>query len=248
MFRDSTDRSRSGSIVSWAMDYQSINTTLGSLTPSGLRQQLRRGKVRARVLASPIAAAILGLSKLAFAQAAPPAGPSYGAPPGAYPSYGYQVPAPAPRLRYDPSAPPPPGYHFEENPRKALLVAGTMTFAVPYLISATVAMVSRNEADRWLLIPVAGPIGALAKGRGDCNRDDRGACAGDILATTGIAFDLAAQMAGVTLFTMGFVFPKKQWVSDYELARGTPRLTSWSIVPRIDGGGRVGLIFQGTIF
>jgi len=202
-------------------------------------------KMRVLASAGPIAAAILGLSKLAFAQAA---GPSYGVPPGAYPSYGYQPPLPAPRLRYDPGALPPPGYHFEENPRKGLLVAGVMSFAVPYLISATVAMVSRNEADRWLLIPVVGPIGALAKGRGDCNRDEGQDCAGDILATVGIAFDLAAQTAGVTLFTMAFVFPKKQWVSDYEMARGTPRLVSWSIAPRIDGSERVGLTFRGTIF
>jgi len=208
----------------------------------------RFSKIRLLVPASSIAAAILGLSKIAFAQAAAPGGPSYGAPAGTYPSYGYQLPAPAPRLRYEPGALPPPGYHFEENPRKGLLVAGVMTFAVPYMISATVAMVSRNEADRWLLIPVLGPIGALAKGRGDCNRDDRGECAGDILATTGIAFDLAAQMAGVTLFAMGYVFPKKQWVSDYEVGRGTPRLFSWSIAPRIEGGRGVGLTFRGTIY
>jgi hypothetical protein len=204
-------------------------------------------KMRAWVPASSIAAAIFGLSKLAFAQPAAPAGPSYGAPPGPYPSYGYQLPAPAPRLRYQPGALPPPGYHFEENPRKGLLVAGVMSFAVPYMISATVAMVSRNEADRWLLIPVLGPIGALAKGRGDCSDEGR-ACAGDILATVGIAFDLAAQMAGVTLFAMGYVFPKKQWVSDYELGQGTPRLFSWSIAPRIERGQGVGLTFSGTIF
>jgi hypothetical protein len=201
--------------------------------------------MRARALASAAAIGFVGLSKFALAQATGPLGPPYGAqPPG--PSYGYQLPAP--RLRYQPGAPPPPGYHFEQNARKGLLVAGAMSFAVPYVISATVAMVSRNQADRWLLIPVVGPIGALAEGRGGCNRDDDRACAGDILATVGIAFDLAAQTAGVTLFTMGFVFPKKEWVSDYELARGAPRLVCWSIAPRVDGGGRVGLTFGGTIF
>ena len=201
------------------------------------------------MLAYSTAAVILGLSKVASAQPAAPAGPPYGAPPPlVYPSYGYQAPASAPRLRYEPGAPPPPGYHFEQNPRKGLVVAGAVSFAVPYMISATVAMVSRNESDRWLLVPVAGPIGALAEGRGDCNRDEGLKCAGNILATIGLAFDLAAQTAGVMLFTMGFVFPKKEWVSDYEVGRSMPRLVAWSVAPRVDGAGRMGVTLTGAIF
>jgi hypothetical protein len=204
--------------------------------------------MRVLVLASPTAAAILGLSTLVSAQAAAPAGPPYGPPPGGHPSYGYQTPAPRPRLRYEPGAAAPPGYHFEQNPRKGLLVAGAISFAVPYLMSATVAAVSRNESDRWLLIPVVGPSGALAGGRGECTRADGRECVGNILATVGLAFDLAAQTAGVMLFTMAFVFPKREWVSDYEIGRGMPRVVAWSIAPRIDGAERVGITLTGTIF
>src|SRR6266542_2196105 len=54
-------------------------------------------------------------------------------------------------------------------------------------------------------------------------------------------FDSAFQTTRAMLFAAGFVFPKKEWVSDYEAAaRGSPSF-SWSITPRIDAEGRVGI-------
>jgi hypothetical protein len=153
----------------------------------------------------------------------------------------------SPRLRYEPSAPPPPGYHFESNPRKGLVVSGALTFGVPYLISVMVAGVSSNEADRWLFVPVTGPIGALARGRRDCN-DGISQCAENTLAVVGLAFDLAAQTAGALLFTMAYVFPKKEWVSDYDAGRQSPPTVTWAVQPRVDGAGRVGLVITGTLF
>jgi hypothetical protein len=172
-------------------------------------------------------------------------GPAFGAP-GAATVY-----APAPRgplvLRYQPGVLPPPGYHLEENPRKGLVVAGAMTFGIPYLISLTIGGASRHEADRWLLLPVVGPIGTLTYGMRGCDLDDKAVdCTGNLLIVVGLAFDLAAQMAGATLFTMGYVFPKKQWVSDYGVATGTPPSFAWRMLPRIEREGIVGLTIVGT--
>lgn len=153
-----------------------------------------------------------------------------------------------PRLRYQPGDLPPAGYHFESNPRKGLIVAGALTFGVPYVVSVTIAGVSSNEADRWLFVPVTGPIGALARGNHGCSDDSSAECAGDVLAVVGLAFDLAAQTAGVLLFTMAYVFPKKEWVSDFEVGQRATPAVAWFVRPRVDGAGRVGLTVTGTFF
>jgi hypothetical protein len=205
----------------------------------------------------------LGLGKEAAAQssAAPPPYPPQaalsatpapyvqGTPSGAYPGIAYPATARPLVLPYSAGAPPPPGYHLEENPRKGLIVAGALTFGVPYLISLTIGGASRHEADRWLLLPVVGPVGALAYGMRGCDRDvDALQCTGNILIVVGLAFDLAAQTAGAILLTMGFVFPKKQWVNDYEVGRGATPAFTWTLAPRVDGAGRMGLTLSGTIF
>jgi hypothetical protein len=127
-------------------------------------------------------------------------------------------------------------------------VAGALTLGVPYLISLTVGGASRYPGDRWLLLPVIGPVGALTYGMRGCDSDtDFSRCTGNILIVVGLAFDLAAQTAGAILLTMGFVFPKKQWVNDYEVGGRKPRSFAWSVLPRVDGAGRVGLTFSGSM-
>jgi hypothetical protein len=193
------------------------------------------------LLASSIALGTVAASSPASAQ---PEAPPFVMP---YPNYGQPV-APRPRFRYERGQPPPPGYHFEQNPRKAFLISGVATFALPYAISATVAMVSQNEADIWLLVPVVGPIGALAAGRAECHKAERRDCTAETLIAIGLGFDIAFQAAGAMLFAAGFVFPKKEWVSDYEVAARPARSFSWSITPRVDAEGRVGINVAGTIF
>jgi hypothetical protein len=184
----------------------------------------------------------LGLARLATAQGA-------GAWPTAAPDIAYPVSARPLVLPYNAWAPAPPGYHLEENPRKGLIVAGALTFGVPYLISLTIGGASRSEADRWLLLPVVGPVGSLAYGMRGCDRDDDAMkCTGNILIVVGLAFDLAAQTAGAILLTMGFVFPKKQWVNDNGVARRNAPPFTWSVLPRVDAAGSVGLSLSGTIF
>jgi hypothetical protein len=167
--------------------------------------------------------------------------------PGATPTAGYPAGVRPLVVRYEPGGAPPPGYHLEENPRKGLIVAGALTFGIPYLISLTIGGASRNEADRWLMLPVVGPVGTLTYTR-DCDRDRGLECAGNLLIVVGLAFDLAAQTAGAILITMGYVFPKKQWVNDLDVGRAPTRPFTWSVLPRVDEVGRVGLTFSGTIF
>jgi hypothetical protein len=164
-----------------------------------------------------------------------------------YPNYGQPV-APRPRFRYEPGKSPPPGYHFEQNPRKGFLISGVITFGLPYVISASIAMVSQNKADIWLLVPVVGPIGSLAAGRAECQKVERRECTAETLIAIGLGFDIAFQTAGAMLFAAGFVFPKKEWVSDYEVGGRASPSFSWSITPRIDAEGRVGINVAGTIF
>jgi hypothetical protein len=138
---------------------------------------------------------------------------------------------------------------LEENPRKGLILAGALTFGVPYLISLTVGGASSYQPDRWLLVPVLGPVGPLTHGMRGCDRDtDPSRCTANILIVVGLAFDLAAQIAGATLFTMGYALPKKQWVSDYDVAERAAPAVTWSILPAIDGAGRLGVLLTGTTF
>ncbi|MGC4117929.1 MAG: hypothetical protein QM765_25955 [Myxococcales bacterium] len=57
--------------------------------------------------------------------------------------------------RWSDGDPIPYGYHAEKRPRVGLLVAGSLTFAVPYALSAFMA-VSSNKAE--LAVPVVGPF------------------------------------------------------------------------------------------
>jgi hypothetical protein len=192
---------------------------------------------------SSIASVVLVSSRPASAQQ-DPSMPPYALP---YPTYAQPI-APAPRLRYEPGMPPPPGYHFERNARKGFLISGALTFGLPYTASAMIAMVSKNEDDIWLLVPVAGPIGSLAAGRAACDKPERRDCTAETLIAIGLGFDIAFQTIGAGLFTAGFLFPKKEWVSDYDVAaRASPSFT-WSIAPRVDAEGRVGLTFAGSMF
>ncbi|HKQ67954.1 MAG TPA: hypothetical protein VJT73_01380 [Polyangiaceae bacterium] len=195
---------------------------------------------------SAVAIVLLGLERSATAQAPPyPVVPYYNgyAPPGYFPS------APPPTLPYQPGASPPPGYHLEENPRRGLVASGLVTFLVPYVISATVGMVSRNPSDRWLVIPVVGPIGALAAGDHSCERHEQSdRCAANVLIVVGLSFDILAQTAGAALFTFGYALPKKEWVSDYQLAGRAPGRLAWKVRPELGSTGLPGVVVDGSFW
>jgi hypothetical protein len=179
--------------------------------------------------------------------AAPYPSPPYGAPP---PYYG-----PPPQGAYG-YAPPPvripyhegeshPGYHLEENPRKGLVISGAVVFGVPYFLSVTVGLSSSNSADRWLLVPVFGPLATLAARSNKCTDDV--SCVFEPVIRIYLAFDFVTQATGALLFSLGFALPKKEFVIDQRYGSAF-QLKSWAVAPRIFEGSKPGLVLSGEIF
>jgi hypothetical protein len=179
---------------------------------------------------------------------APPyAPPPYGAPPQYYPppstAYGWQ-PLP-PRLPYR-EGESHPGYHVEENPRKGFVISGAVVFVVPYFISLSVGLASTSDSDKWLMIPVFGPLGTLSSRSNKCSGDLD--CALDPVVRIYLALDFATQSAGVFLFTLGYLLPKKEFVlGEYPSASGF-KLKSWALAPRVFEGTKPGLVLSGEMF
>jgi hypothetical protein len=177
--------------------------------------------------------------------------PYYAPPPGAYPQ---QSLAPA-KLRYQDGVAPPAGYHIEEHPRKGLVVAGAVVLGTTYFISATIGLSSSNPDDRWLVVPIFGPfIDMGARGNHSCNTDT---VSGNIdcnvfepVIRFYLAFDGIAQTAGGVLLLTGFLFPKKEFVSDtyYGFHGKGPQIASWTLLPQVTPGSRYGLTLMGELF
>jgi hypothetical protein len=222
---------------------------------------------------------ILFVGAMSFAQGKPQSGPPpYPAqppPPGAYPQaaaptpypYYQQAPPgtyqeaapggyagyapPPPILKYQEGARAPAGYHLEERPRKGLVVAGSVVLGTTYFLSAAIGMASRNTDDRWLLVPVFGPFLDLgARGNNGCTGTATAACdALDAVVRFYLALDGVVQGAGALLLVSGFVFPKKEFVSDsyYGASGKGPGIAWWTVSPDVTSS-RYGLTLRGALF
>jgi hypothetical protein len=176
---------------------------------------------------------------------APYAAP-YGAPPQYYPppaAYGYQ-PLP-PRLPYR-EGESHPGYHVEEGPRKGFVISGAVVFFVPYFISLSIGLASTNDSDKWLMVPVFGPLGTLSSRSNKCSDDV--SCVFEPLVRIYLALDFATQATGALLFTLGYVLPKKEFVSDTLPSASGFKLKSWALAPRVFEGNKPGLALRGELF
>lgn len=95
----------------------------------------------------------------------------------------------------------PPGFHFEERPRKGLVIAGSVVFGALYTASAIPGAMSLSEPNalNWLLVPVAGPIVLSASMFGHSG-DFAGLSTifGIILIVDGVG-----QLAGLAMLTAG---------------------------------------------
>jgi len=174
--------------------------------------------------------------------APPPYGaPQYYPPPGAY---GYAPPPMRIPYREGESH---PGYHIEENPIKGLVVSGFVVLLVPYALSAMIGLSTKSDSDRWLLLPVVGPFGDIASRSKACS-DDVG-CIFEPLVRTMLVMDGLMQSTGAILLVTGYLFPKREWVSDrIDTSGALPRLTAWSLSPRLFQGSTPGLALSGEIF
>jgi hypothetical protein len=136
--------------------------------------------------------------------------PGYGQPPqgGYYPPPGYYYPPPGAMmpvltLPYEEGDPIPQGFAVRSRANRSLIIAGSITFGAPYLISALVAATvvsadSNNGGELApLFAPVVGPFIAI------------GTAHAEGAATFWLIFDGLAQAGGVAMFIAGLTMEEK---------------------------------------
>ena len=110
--------------------------------------------------------------------------------------------------------PPPPGFHYEEQMRSGAVVAGSVMFGVPYLISAAVATgeVAHGIPElASLYVPVVGPIITMILGASESPANNccvGGGWLGTARAYIGLALDAGLQIGGAALFLHGLLSKK----------------------------------------
>ena len=91
-----------------------------------------------------------------------------------------------------------------QPPNPLLITTGALTFAVPYGFSVYGAAASNLSADKWLYVPIAGPIGDYIQRR-TCSSSG---CRGDLgTATLGLALSFVGQAAGVGILVKALTDP-----------------------------------------
>lgn len=123
----------------------------------------------------------------------------------------------------------PPGFHFEERPRKPLIIGGGVVFGALYTAVAIPGLmwVAEPSATTFLLVPAVGPVihSIYFFGFSD---DFAG-----FMHLIGVLLlvDAAGQIAGLAMLTAGFVAKKPK------LAPGAPEVSLWP------SGARLGWTF-----
>ena len=109
----------------------------------------------------------------------------------------------------------PDGYRLRTQPRRGLIVAGSIVTGVPWMISVTSAVgADFDDKSGFLLVPVVGPwLMLLAGGASDDHCDPLSDCRGQQSAERSlIVFDGLMQTAGAAMFIAGIAFPRKRLV------------------------------------
>jgi hypothetical protein len=153
-------------------------------------------------------------------------------------------------MTYIEGRPTPSGYHLETRPNNGLVLAGLLTAGIPYVLSASVAGASREPADHWMALPVAGPFIDLAA-RPECDQTSNPfsgttSCTDDSGTRTTLMLDGLLQVSGAVLTIVGLVTPRRLLVrDDYYGTRERPTFTM-AIAPRSYGRSGHGLALAGT--
>lgn len=172
---------------------------------------------------------------------------------------------------YDPTKPVPPGFHVEERSVSALVPVGSVVFGLSYaplLYWGTSALAAGQSysgclANRWLVLPLAGPFIAASGYGGRASvypghpleSSRSAACAnanGDTFDTAaGLRSDGALQVVGVVLIGVGLLPPWHVLVKD-DLP-GTTMSSArsrngahWGVVPWQVGTSAAGIDLVGT--
>lgn len=124
-------------------------------------------------------------------------------------------------LPYYEGEPAPAGYRLVERTRRGWIIAGALTFGIPYAISVSVAAGGRYEDPvGWLLLPIVGPWVAAGRLEDDVDCVDSSSDSSldtcdDVATQRGLlAFDGLAQAAGAVMIVLGMTSPRQLWVLD----------------------------------
>ena len=125
----------------------------------------------------------------------------------------------------------PAGYHHDSRIRLGPFISGAIVFGLPYSISISVAVDSNYAPDRYLLLPIFGPLISAASRPNDDSSST---------AKTFLTFDFLMQTTGAVLLIVGIALPHHLFVRDDapSSAGGVP--FTWTIGPRAfehQGGG-----------
>jgi hypothetical protein len=154
-----------------------------------------------------------------------PTAPAPAASPQADTRYDVQYPQsrgalpPGMELPYEEGDPVPDGYRVVKQKRRGLIIAGSITTGVPWVLGVTAA-VSNDFRDNTglLLIPVIGPWAMLATDTardGSCSSTSTSAdlCTASKAGVRGVlVLDGLVQLAGGTMFAAGMFFPRLRLV------------------------------------
>jgi hypothetical protein len=151
---------------------------------------------------------------------------------------------PKDNLPYSEGQPVPNGYHVEERLRRGLVIGGSLTLGIPWVLSATAAVANDfKDKTGFLMIPAIGPWLMLAAGGASddgCTSDDFSGdlCKSEHTTQRGALFlDGIAQTTGAILLAVGIGYPTKR------LIRNT---VSLSVAPTSLGRDGYGLGATGT--
>jgi hypothetical protein len=119
-------------------------------------------------------------------------------------------------------------YDERSSPRTGLVVAGSVLFAVSYLVPLSIVAAAEfpNRTD-WMAIPVVGPWMTIGRMRyGDCSNrrtvdpecDDSGERAADTLGAVAAGFTGVLQAAGMAMLITGVSAQKTEVVPVYAIS------------------------------
>ncbi len=115
----------------------------------------------------------------------------------------------------------PRGYHVEEEARRGLIIAGSITLGVPYAIGLSIASSADfDNSSGWLAVPALGPWLMMAFRDDQCDQYDNqyasdvSDCFSDAALRVYLTLDGLAQAAGAIMLTVGIADRKSRLVAD----------------------------------
>lgn len=123
---------------------------------------------------------------------------------------------------------PPPGYVVRRQPRKQLILAGSILFAGSYLLPFMIAAgLGFDGYSGWYAAPVIGPTAFLTQYLEDGNEPGLGLIGFGIVGMGSVLLS-AAQLGGIALVTIGSLARRRSWAlpeSDTHSAHQAPTVT-----------------------